>query len=295
MTTQNICLQAASEMRPEKITPPILCNTLNVSKLHVLICRWVLVVVLMLLTTASAWATITGSGTSTDPYVISSVSDWNTAAQNSTYTSAGVYVALGADLNLGDNASNNSKYFGSTCQMHFDGRGHTISGFYLDKSGNSYIALFSTLGEGGTITNLTVANSTIIGFKRVGGIVGRNMGTISNCHVESTVTIKAKENDSECCGGIAGENGYTVTGTVTNCTVGAKFELYNNALNEHKYGGIVGYNYKESPVSGCLCYSTNVTSGTTFKSIIGKFYPDGHYRLRVNLPHAELYVIICKL
>ena len=55
--------------------------------------------------TQEAWATITGSGTSGDPYVISSVSDWNTAAQNSTYYTGGVYVALGADLNLGGNAS----------------------------------------------------------------------------------------------------------------------------------------------------------------------------------------------
>lgn len=56
MTTQNICLQAASVMRPEGITPPILRDALNISKLHVLTCRWALVVLLMLLTTASAWA-----------------------------------------------------------------------------------------------------------------------------------------------------------------------------------------------------------------------------------------------
>ena len=49
--------------------------------------------ILMLLTTTTAWA-ITGSGTSTDPYVISSVSDWNTAAQDSRYYTGGVYVAL---------------------------------------------------------------------------------------------------------------------------------------------------------------------------------------------------------
>lgn len=178
---------------------------------------------LMLLTTTTAWATITGSGTSTDPYVINNVSDWNTATQNSTYNSAGVYVALGADLDFGNSASNSKRYgwrvtsgssYATTCQMHFDGKGHTISGFKVDSS-DSYVALFTELGQGGTITNLTVASSTLVGNQWVGGIVGRNMGTISNCHVESTVTIKAKENGSQYCGGIVDLYANWTDGSVT--------------------------------------------------------------------------------
>ena len=60
MTTQNICLQAASVMRPEGITPPILRNALNVSKFQFATFR-LLVAVLMLLTTMTAWADGNGS------------------------------------------------------------------------------------------------------------------------------------------------------------------------------------------------------------------------------------------
>lgn len=60
---------------------------------------------MMLLTVTTTWATITGSGTEGDPYVINTVDDWNTAATTKQYfeTTNGdgyVYIKLGADLNF---------------------------------------------------------------------------------------------------------------------------------------------------------------------------------------------------
>lgn len=106
----------------------------------------------------------------------------------------------------------------------------------MNQGSNNYAAPFGNLATGSTISNLTVANSNFTADKWVAGITCKNSGTI------------------------------------TNCTVGAKFVL-SNSVNQQYYGGIVGYNYGASPVSGCLCYSTDVTSNLNFfKILIGLFW-----------------------
>lgn len=83
----------------------------------------------------------------------------------------------------------------------------------MNQGSNNYAAPFGKLVTGSTISNLTVANSSFTADNWVAGITCENSGTI------------------------------------TNCTVGAKFVL-SNSLNQQSYGGIVGYNYGASPVSG---------------------------------------------
>ena len=104
--------------------------------------RLLLTLLVMLLTTASAWATITGSGTQSDPYIISSKADWNAATQDSKYYTNGVYVELGADIDFGKNDCNRFGY----CTMHFDGKGHTVSGIRIYKPADPYQGLFGYLG-----------------------------------------------------------------------------------------------------------------------------------------------------
>ena len=54
----------------------------------------------------------------------------------------------------------------------FDGGGHTISGLYVDE--DSFNAgLFGNVGNGGTISNLTVVNGYVKGLQDIGGIAGR--------------------------------------------------------------------------------------------------------------------------
>lgn len=234
---------------------------------------FITIILILLTATQTAWATITGNGTQQDPYIISSKADWNAATQDSKYYTEGVYVELGADIDFGNN---DCRRFGN-CTMHFDGKGHTIRNFKVDSSTEDYVAPFTRMYKDGTISNLTIASSTLTGNKYVAGIVAINYGTVSNCHVESTVTLTANQySTSEYCGGIAACNGWnngstTTTGTITNCIVGAKFVLANR-LNQPYFGGIVGRNYGASTVSGCLNYSTYVTSGNSFfKSIIGDY------------------------
>ena len=126
----------------------------------------------------------------------------------------------------------------------------------MNQGSNNYAAPFGNLATGSTISNLTVANSNFTADKWVAGLTCKNSGTI------------------------------------TNCTVGAKFVL-SNSVNQQYYGGIVGYNYGASPVSGCLCYSTDVTSNLNFfKILIGRSYNNGdvvtnnYYRPVGNYGHG---------
>ena len=267
--------------------------------------RAAMLLLLLLLTATTAWAEITGSGTQQDPYVIHNAGDWNTAGQNMDYyynDRTHVYVELAADIDFsgttfrrfGQNPNNTTP---GSCYIHFDGKGHTIRNISMNQGSNNFAAPFGKLVTGSTISNLTVANSSFTADKWVAGITCENEGTITNCHVESTVTLTSNNTYSEYCGGIAAQNGIgtsngTNIGTITNCTVGAKFVLANG-VNQQSYGGIVGYNYGASPVSGCLCYSTYVTSNLNFfKILIGRSYNNGdvvinnYYRPVGNYGHG---------
>ena len=223
-----------------------------------------MMLLMMMLTATTAGATITGSGTSANPYVINTVNDWNTAATTEMYYSNGsnyVYIKLGADLNFSGKTFNiyglSASGLATARMIHFDGQGHTISGVTVSKSGSAEIAaLFGGLSAGGSISHLTVASSSFQAYKYVAGIVADNNGTVSDCHVASTVTLKVS---NTYCGGIVARN-YTPNsstgGTVTGCTVGACLQLPSRTMNKTAFGGIVGDQNSAGTISNCLFNGT---------------------------------------
>ena len=90
----------------------------------------------------------------------------------------------------------------------FDGDGHTISG--LQVSGGDCVGLFGYV-NGGTVKNLNLVVTSVSGSSNVGSVVGRNYdGTIQGCMVTGG-SIKA--NGRAVVGGVVGNN----SGTITNC------------------------------------------------------------------------------
>ena len=235
-----------------------------------------LALIFTLFMAVASWAEITGSGTESDPYVISSVDDWNTAAKTEMYfykSDGFVYLRLDKDL---DFSGKKFEIFGtfswgvSTATIHFDGDYHTISGISYTTTGSN-AAPFGGLRAGGSISNLTVSNSSFTGKDNVAGILVKNYGTVTNCHVTSTVTLKATDSY---CGGIAAKNGGLEgstpdKGVITGCTVGAKFDLAQSLANSLSFGGIAGYQYggEYSSISNCTFFSTQVTANTLFGCI----------------------------
>ena len=135
----------------------------------------------------------------------------------------------------------------------FNGDGHTISGLYIAGDDNDQ-GLFGYLDQGGIVQNLTVSG-TVSGGWYVGGVVGRNDGTVKNCYNTGAVS-----GSGWCVGGVVGKNN---GGTVENC--------YNTgAVNSsgNRVGGVVGDN------GGTVknCYNTDAvnSSGDRVGGVVGR-------------------------
>ncbi len=129
-----------------------------------------------------------------------------------------------------------NKYIGT-----FDGQGHKITGLYFDDASAEYVGLFGV--SNGTIKNVGVIGSYFNGKECVGGVCGRNYGTIVNCYNTSTV------NGVSSVGGIVGSN---FGGEIRNC--------YNTgaiSVSNYGAGGIAGYNYYATIMN---CYSSAAIS-----------------------------------
>ena len=164
----------------------------------------------------------------------------------------------------------------------FDGNGHTIT-LKLTGTGD-YTGLFAAIGEGGSVRNFKLKNSTVNssylytgliagsnagsisdivaetcvvqGYRYVGGMVGSNSGTVTGCALESGTVRKSSEDSGDFgIGGIVGEN----AGTISLCSNGAS--IYNTAgtSNHGYFGGIAGKN--TNTVTNCYNFGT-ITSST---------------------------------
>ena len=90
-------------------------------------------------------------------------------------------------------------------------------------------------------------------FSNVGGFIGSNEGTVTNCYAKGSVTGLNAENESKI-GGLLGKN----TGTVSYCYSACSLSVTPLSGNTPAVGGFVGANYDESSY-GAIHYPTSVT------------------------------------
>ena len=140
-----------------------------------------------------------GSGTSADPYIISSNADLDQLAArvNADENFSGKYFVLANDIaysytkawdavNSGENNFTPIGGYGHSFQGNFDGGGHTVSGirvFKLEVNTNNdkSIGLFGFV-SGGTVQNVVLRDANIEADQDIGGIVGYlGGGTVSGC------------------------------------------------------------------------------------------------------------------
>ncbi len=204
-------------------------------------------------------ALVTGSGTETDPYQISTAEGLKWFRDKVNSGEYGLCAVLTADITLDSSEAwtpivpDNTHYYTGT----FDGKGHTISG--LNVTGEFvYAGLFGTVKDG-TIKSLTVAgkvspsNSQCI----VGGIVGyASNAVIKNCSNHCSVTGRT----TSIIGGIAGFNS---SGPIIDCYNVGTISGINYA---ESIGGIVGSN--SGTISNCYNVGT-VSNDTSVGEIAG--------------------------
>ena len=164
-----------------------------------------------------------------------------------------------------DNAEDYLTAFNGT----FDGNGRVVSGIYISAADYS-IGLFGFLAKDGTIKNLGVVASYIIGKWDIGGLVGANWGgTITNSY--STGNVRGD-------GGIGGLVGTNWGGTINNSySTGDVQGVGNGSL----FGGLAGINY-EGTISGS--YSTgNVLGHYYVGGLVGaNWHEDGNVSIIIN-------------
>lgn len=218
----------------------------------------------------------TGSGTEADPYVIKYTSQLDQLADSVNNGNAykDTYFQLGADLaydhttawddttSIENNYTPIGYYNGYSTAWdrpfrgHFDGKGHTISGIRIYTSGSDVATdsdkgIFGYITKDAVVTGITLDDARIVGYSRVGGIVGYNDGehyyygtaqggTITNCVVTDSVAIHIVQPNYSY-GGIVGYN----SGTVTHCV--SSVQMSAAAGITPKYcGGIAGSNYNQT-------------------------------------------------
>lgn len=188
-----------------------------------------------------------GSGTVTDPWVISTVDDLQKLAEtvNDGESYSGKYFIQDTDLDLMGitwepiGYTDGGYYFSG----HYDGKNHSISNATstgkVDVDGQATVGIFGCIIEG-SVPNLHVKNANFSvngegGYSLAGGIAGITFDSdITNCSVENS-SLKGEKTlvaNNACVGGITG---YSVHGIFQNCA-----SANNKIISQTYAGGIVG-------------------------------------------------------
>ena len=179
----------------------------------------------------------------------------------------------------------------------FNGNGHTISNLYINTEENNK-GLFSILGTTrqidnilqrvGEIKNVGLLDVDVQGGASVGGLVGRNSGTIISSHV--TGTVKGSIN----VGGLVGENSYRIISSFANANIAASHSpsggliglnvnssvvnsyALGNVQGNHLSGGLVGRNSFSSIINSYATGDITGTGGQSIGGLVGSMEDGSH-------------------
>lgn len=249
---------------------------------------------------------MTGSGTLADPYIIYDADDLQAvqndlaayyeladdidASATSTWNGGLGFLPIGLWVNWGAAvpavpyiACAGVNWKQTPFTGHFDGKGHSISDLTIHRTQVAAptttcpdwdsVGLFSHLGDGAVVQNLTLENVDIDGYQCVGALAGQvytqaGIITLSNC--SSSGTVDGEHDDT---GGLIGlTSGYAAeTITISSCFSSA------NVTADDNVGGLVGLNY-QADLDGCYATGTvdavgvGVATGFYAGGLIGSCY-----------------------
>ncbi|GMQ62004.1 GLUG motif-containing protein [Vallitalea maricola] len=238
-------------------------------------------------------------GTEENPYIIKTAEQLAYLAQqvNDGTDYAGKYFELQNDIVLNENVLDGAGELNAEGTFNpwtpignetypftgnFNGRGHSITGIYINDGSLSYVGLFGYT-DNATIENIHIKDSYIYGKDYVGGVAGyKKNGSISNCSNSGTISNSAPT--SETAQGTGGIAGYNYGGSINDSSnrgiisgaqkvggvAGRNRGSINNSSNSgtvsgtvQKIGGIVGANesgnsVKNSSNNGAVNGNTQV-------------------------------------
>ena len=202
-----------------------------------------------------------GTGEPNDPYLIATAYDLNDIGNHPEDFNKCFLMA--DDIDLGDYAGTEFNIIGrppnSPFTGVFDGNDNKIRNFTWSSVNDYNVGLFAIVGAGGQIENLGLENVdvNVIDGYQVGGLVGCNFGTVTQCYSAGSVT-----GDSDI-GGLVGCN---YQGTITSCYSTGSITGYGDV------GGLVGLNLG----TVAQCCSTGSIAGD-YKCVGGLVGHNGGY------------------
>jgi uncharacterized repeat protein (TIGR02543 family) len=227
---------------------------------------------------AATFSDCTGTGLSTDPYVITNAAqlaelatEVNSSASDNVFS--GSCFVLGNSITLPDTENWTPigySLYGSSFAGTFDGKGYIISGLTIGTAANpnsnySYIGLFGKVTADATIKNLNVSVSiySSVSDSSVGALVGYSNGTIKNCTSSGTISASGSY-----VGGLIGyDNGGSIIGSSSS-------SIITNTADDAYVGGLIG----ESLGVSINSYATgSVTAGSS--GYVGGFAGQTHSAL----------------
>ena len=208
-----------------------------------------------------------GIGTETEPYQISTLdnllwvstnsSSWSShfiqiedidATDTQNWNDGAGWCPIGEDIEYPTN--------GTAFTGCYNGQYHVVDNLFIDRSSSFFIGLFGYT-YGSVICNVGVTNANIMGYYRVGGLVGinRNYSIIDNCHSSGSI-----EGDSEI-GGLVGKN--YMNSSITNSF------SYTTVTGSDDIGGLAGSNYNNSTISACYSMGNVNGNGSFIGGLVG--------------------------
>lgn len=233
-------------------------------------------------------AGLDGDGTEAAPYMITSVKELELFRESvnngeTKYNAPGVWVALGADIDLanaewtvGIGDGHNFSFDGN-----FDGKNHTIKNLNIKPyaDADSYICggLFGYTYGAVTIKNLVIENATVNfatpetgkTYHNVGVLVGFANNKDGKLNVDNVIVkgdIKVDAPQTFGVGAIVGYS-YREMGAITNTNVLANAGSY--IKGERFVGGITGYSYNNAIIDNCTVENLALTGEIGVGGIAG--------------------------
>lgn len=225
----------------------------------------------------AAWATMSGTGTKDDPFLVYYPEDLTTFAEKTNsgrWKGTCVYIKLFRDIDMANvdfQPIGNDKY---PLEVNFDGDYHAIKNLNINYSSDNQ-GFFGVV-EFATIKNFTISGtmtSSTSGLTNIGSVVGKAKKGVNINDVQSSVNIIINGVAQKHIGGIVGH----IEGGLVYPEAGPYACTYSGVINAGTstdcIGGIVGFVHAESNAEISNCYSIGSLyssgSGPTMGGILG--------------------------
>ena len=223
-----------------------------------------------------------GDGSKKSPYLISSAENLKAFAEsvNKGKTYQNKYISLDDDIDLNEEELKDTIGIkGKLFAGNFDGKNHTIFNLNINKPKEEYVGLFGSLGNGGSISNITIENAAVTGKAKVGTLVGAAApGKIENVKIRGTITIKGNYQ----VGGLAGYGYANIKDCHVEASEGSTItgEYAEKDFEGDNVGGIIGFRgegdltIENVSVAGVQIAGSRKVGGITGTAYINNIYSD---------------------